>query len=182
MKNALKLGGIYGIISTIIGLGYPMIMGLESMFNWKIMLGSMVVGLIIFIVLGRKMIRPSEGDNTLYYGEALKYLFVAAIVGNTISSVSSVAMYNGNEKIEEAFEKYTLETQEATLKMAMNLAGASEEEMAVEMEELHERIESGEVPLATFPFSWAALPMTILSSIFAALILALISAIFVKKT
>ena len=182
MINALKLGGIYAVVSIVLSIIYPMIMGLEQMFDWKFMLASFVIGLIIMIVLGRKMLRPSEGDDTLYYGEALKYLFVATLLGTAVSSVVSIARYNGDEKVEEAFVQYTMDAQEAGVRMGAKLAGKSEEEIEADLDEMREAVESGEIPTPDNPFTWAALPMTLLSTIFSSLVFSLIAAIFVKKT
>lgn len=182
MSNALKLGGIIGLISAAVGLIIPKIFGIEVMFSSKYTLISSLVSLVLVVILGRKLLRPDDGDGTLYYGEALKYLFVAMIVSTIISTIPMAVVYGNDEKVEEAFQTYMHDTQIGTVKGMGKMMGQSEEEIEEMVEEMEEQLESGEIPVPKNPFSISSLPMTIFGALFSSFFIALITAIFVKKT
>ena len=126
------------------------------------------------------MLRPKDYEG-LTYGEALKYLFVALMISFTIGQVTSVLLYGNNDKVKTAFEEYAVNAQIAGTKLGMGLAGASEDKIEEAVEEIKDKIESGEIPLPEYPFKWSSLPINILTSAFMGLLFSFIAAIFVKQ-
>ena len=94
----------------------------------------------------------------------------------------TIARYNGNEEVKEAFENYTESAQESSIRMVIKMAGGSEEDAEVEIEKIKEKIESGEIAQPSYPFSWSGLPMAVFMVAISSLFVSLIAAIFVKKT
>lgn len=182
MKNALKLGAVVGVVSLAIGLILPKVMGIDFMFSWKSMVLTSLFSLVLAIFLGIKWLRPDDGDGTLYYGEALKYLFVAMFVSSLISMIPMSFVYGNDEAVEEAFQTYMHDTQVGAVKMTGNMMGKSEDEIQEMVDEIEDQMASGEIDIPENPFSLSLLPMNILTSIFSSLIMGLIAAIFVKKT
>ena len=180
MKNAIKLGLIMAAVSIVSSVIITTLIDAETIFSATYLWSSMGISLIILIILGRYMLRPKDYQG-LSYGEALKYLFVSCLVYYSIAQIATIALYNNNAKIEEAYYNYVYETQLSGLEMGMRFAGAEDIEIENEIEEMKEKIDSGEIPLPDYPYTWASLPMNFLISIIFSLIYALIAAIFVKK-
>lgn len=181
MKNALKLGVVMSLISVTSSLISTNLIDATTIFSSSYLWGSMGITLILLILLGRRFLRPKDYQG-LSYGEALKYLFVASIIYYSVSQIVTILIYGNNTKVEEAFNDYAVSSQIAGLKLGMKMAGADDIRIENEVEELKEKIESGEIPLADYPFTWSSLPMNILMSMIFGLIFSLIAAIFVKQT
>lgn len=179
MKNALKLGLIMAAISTIIAF-IIYLTDYSIMFDWKFSVILLVVNLAIVVVLGRKLLRPTDYVG-LSYGEALKYLFVAFIISGVVGSVLQVAVFGNNEQFKTDFIEYSQDAQLTGFKWGMGIAGQSEAEIEMAVEKMKDEMESGEIPEPTFPYSWSNLPLMLLGSMFSALIMSLIVAIFVKQ-
>jgi len=179
MKNALKLGLVMAAISTVISLLIYLI-DYSILFDWKFSLIMFVVNFILAVALGRKFLRPKDYVG-LSYGEALKYLFVAFIISSLVGSVFQVAIYGNNAEFKQDFIQYSKDASISALKWGMNLAGQSEAEIEMAVDKMKDDMESGEVPEATFPYEWSNLPMLLFASLFGALIISLIVAIFVKQ-
>jgi hypothetical protein len=179
MKNALKLGPIMAVISTVISL-IIYLTDYSVMFDWKFSVIMMIANLIIAVALGRKLLRPTDYVG-LSYGEALKYLFVAFIISGVISSVFQITMFGNNKQFKTDFIEYSQNASIAGLEWGMDIAGSSEAEIEMEVEKMKDKMESGEIPEPTFPYKWSSLPVMLLGNLFGALIIALIVAIFVKQ-
>lgn len=179
MKNALKLGLIMAAISTIIGLIIYLV-DYSIMFDWKFSVILMLVNLVIAVALGRKFLRPTDYVG-LSYGEALKYLFVAFIISSVIGSVFQVAVYGNNQQFKTDFIQYSKDASISGLTWGMELTGASEAEIELQVNKMKDDMESGAIPEPSFPYQWSSLPVLLLGSIFGALIISLIVAIFVKQ-
>lgn len=180
MKKAIKIGLVIGVISIIISLFITKVISAEIMFSAKSILISMLTTIVLLVVLGKLWLFDDERVS-LSYGEALKELFVASMVAGIVSLVASVALYQNDEAMQDAFHKYSISTQESSFAMGMKMAGASEIRIEEELEQLREKRASGEMPPQDYPMSWSNIPMNLFMQIFMSLIYALIAAIFVKK-
>lgn len=180
MNNVLKLGlviGVVGILSSVIMSNF---FDPSVYFSGTSILVSLAIGMILLIVLGRKFLRDPE-TGTLSYGEALKNLFLASIIGALISLVASTALYQNDTRMQEAYQDYVYKAQETGLRMGMKIAGASEAKITEEIDALHDKIDRGEIELPDYPFTFSNLPLNFFNQIIFSLITALIAGIFVKK-
>ena len=155
-------------------------MDAKTIFSGSYTWGSIGVSLVILVLLGRHYLRPKDYQG-LTYGEALKYLFVSVFLYYTVSQVTSILFYGNSSEIKEAFNEYAVDSQISARKMGMKIAGADGIRIENDIEEFKEQIESGEIPLPDYPFSWSNLPMNILMSSIMGLIFSMIAAIFVKQ-
>jgi len=183
MKNALKVGGIIGLVSLLFTIVAPMIIGFNNMFSSSWMFGVSLLYLILLAVLGRKMFRPADPNEPLSYGESLKHLFVAMFVGSMIGLIGGTLVLGNNEEAKIAFQEYTEAAQKTGLEWGMSMTGKSEEEIEVELEKMQDKIDSGEIaaPKADYPYSFSMLPMNIFSGVFTSLIFSLIAGLFVRR-
>ena len=179
MKNALKLGLIMAAISSLVGLVIYLV-DYCILFDWKFSLILFVTNMVIAVLLGRKFLRPTDYVG-LSYGEALKYLFVAFLISSVIGAIFQVAVYGSNEQFEQDFIQYSKDASITGLAWGMGLAGQSEAEIELAVEKMKDQMESGEIPEPESPYQWSKLPIMLFGSIFVALILSLIVAIFVKQ-
>ena len=90
-------------------------------------------------------------------------------------------MYSDNEDMEAAFVEYSHESQISAKRTGMKFGGASESAIEIEVDKLKDQIESGEISLPQYPYTWAQLPMNILVGGVVGLLIALLAAIFVKQ-
>jgi len=181
MNNALKLGGIIGVISVLFTVVLPLVVGFDTIFSSTWSIAISLIYLVILILLGIKMFRPANPDEPLSYGEALKNLFVAMFVGSVIGLIGSTLVLGNNEDAKIAFQDYTMEAQKTGMELGMSIAGKSEEEIEIEKEKLQDRIDSGEIEKPDYPFSFSMLPMNLISNALMALIFSLIGGIFVRR-
>lgn len=179
MKNALKLGLILAAISVAVTFLVYLI-DINILFNWKFQAIMIVVNVIVVIALGRKLLRPTDYVG-LSYGEALKYLFVSFIISGTISQVFGVALFSNNESVKTAYTEYSKKSAITGATFGLKLAGASESEIEMKKEEIIDQIEAGEYPSAPYPYRWSFLPLSLLGSVFMALLTSLIFALFIKQ-
>ena len=180
MKTALKVGLAYGLVSVLVTLAI-WLLNSAWLFSFKLTAVSLIIGTAFIIYFGRKYFRHPE-DGSLSYGEALKKTFVALLAGFALGMIISIVLYGNNASMKEAYEQFSLETQMQSLALANNIAGGTEADLEMLQEELLEDIENGDVVMSPYPYSMEALPLTLMSGIFFNLILALIYAIFIKKT
>lgn len=180
MNKVLKLGLILGAIGALTSIVMTTFFEPKTFFSGKSMIISLVISMAILVILGRMYLRDPE-TGTLSYGEALKNLFLASIIGALINLTVTTLLYQNNTEMKEAFQTYAIDAQESGLKLGMSLAGASESKINEEVEILRDKIDSGEVPLPDYPFTFSGLPMNMLNQIIFSLIMSLIAAIFVKK-
>lgn len=177
MKQVLIIGGLYGLIMTILSIISNSFIPPEISFTWKNLLLVMVISLIVLIVLGRKFLR-TEDFPSLGYGEALKYLFPAVILGTVISTVAGILMYQNNEEIKEAFMDFQVQNSEASFRWGLEMGGADEATIEIETEKRREEVIAQAE--SAYPFRFSNLPLTLLGTIFNGLIYALLASIFVK--
>jgi uncharacterized membrane protein YeaQ/YmgE (transglycosylase-associated protein family) len=180
MNNVLKLGLIIGLVSTLLSVIISSFFDPSLYFSGTSILISFALGMIILIVLGRKFLRDPE-TGTLSYGEALKNLFLASIIGAVVSLVASTALYQNDTRMQEAFQDYAYSAQETGLRMGLSLAGASEAKITEEIDALHDKIDRGEIDMPEYPFTFSKLPLNLFNQVIFSLITALIAGIFVKK-
>jgi len=178
MKQAAILGVVYGVISTLIVL-IMLSISPGIMFSWQSMVISLLLGFAILIVGGRYFLRKIE-DVDLSYGVAFKYLFVSGLVAALISMTAVASVHGNNEDLRVAFVDYQKSTAEKTLKMAMNMTGASKAQIESELEKMREEFESSDRIDQRSPYSMEKLPFNIGSTLVMNIIYALIAAIFVR--
>ncbi len=181
MNPSIKIGLVSAAISLLFSLGIATSGNYSILFSGKMMLISFILSMAILIILGRLWLRDPE-RGTLTYGEALKGLFIASVVGGFLSMVGGILMFQNNEKVETAFQEYVIRTQESSLKMGMKIGGASEAAIEEKLAELRDDIASGEIETPEYAFSFAQLPLNLLTMMLMSLVYSLIAAIFVKKT
>ena len=179
MKEAVKLGLIYGLASIISTL-ITMSISKTFMFSGKAMLISLVLSAVVLIGGGRYFLRKIE-DIDLSYGVAVKYLFVASIIGSIAGFVFTAGMYGDNEDLKVGFKEYQMSIMESSMTMAAKMTGASEGKIEEMKEEIKEKIDNGEIDLdAQYPFQWSKWPTNLGMSLILSLIFVLIFANFVK--
>ncbi len=181
MKKAVIIGLALGLIGTVLNFLATTILGYAAVLSSWMILFSVLFTLGLLIWLGRKYFRPQDGDGTLYYGEALKYLFVATLVSGLVSTITGVAMYSSNDEFKTEYEAYSVRGGEKAIEMAMGITGASEEEIALEKEKAREELMAREAKNSSYPYTVTRIPMMFLMAAFIGLVLSLIAAIFVKK-
>ena len=141
MNNVIKIGLILGITGTASSLIMSHLIGPNVFFSGKSMLISLAVNLFLMIFLGIRYLRNEE-NSFLSYGEALKSLFIASMIGASISLIVTTAMYQNNKEMMASFDQYVIESQKAGLKMGMKLTGASEEKIQAELDNLQDKIDN----------------------------------------
>ncbi len=177
MGNILKVGLIYAALGIIVSLIMHMIdksLMLTGTATW----GSLLIGIIVLIIAGRKFFRDPE-VGLLSYGAAMKNLLLAAFIGMTLSTAFSIAQYSNDGEMKTLYKDYTIELSESMLRGMMGLAGADEAQIEDQIAEAKEELEKNAE--GTYPFSWAKMPINMISVIVMSLILALIAAIFVRE-
>ena len=139
---------------------------------------SLLVGIIILVFAGKKYLRDEE-VGMLSYGAAMKSQLLASLIGMLMSQVFAIAKFNNDSDMKTLFKEYTIELTESMMRMTMGLTGADESQIedivAKAKEELEENVDK------SYPFSWAKIPMNLINIVIISLILALISAIFVRE-
>lgn len=180
MNNVIKLGLLLTAVSIISNLLFKYVIGLEYLFSWKAGLTSFVLSIIITVFLGRKLLRnPEEGR--LGYGQAVKKLFIAFIISSFLGFVASVLLFGGDDQMKTEFQEYIVASQEWGAKLGVQIAGGSEAEQEAAVEMIREQIKSGEIPESPYPYSWSALPMSLISGAIGSILIALLLALFVKE-
>lgn len=179
MKNSLKLGLILALIITLYSLLIKTLMPLDFLFSGKNILITYGLLVVLLVFGGRKILRSAA--DSLDYGEALKWLFFASFIAMTISTTIDTFLYRNNGEMKVAFDDFIVRTQDATMRTTLKMTGASEEQIELQLENLHESMENKELTKQDYPFSFGKLPLNIFSGAISALILSLISAIFVKS-
>ena len=177
MGNILKVGLIYAALGILLSLIIHMI-DKSLMFKGAVSWSLILIGLLVLIFAGRKFFRDPE-LGLLSYGGAMKNLLLAAIIGSTLSTVFSIALYNNDREMKTLFKDYSIELSESMLRMTMGLTGADEAQIEDMVDEAKEELE--ETAEASYPYSWAKMPMNLITVIVMSLILALIAAIFVRE-
>lgn len=180
MNKVIKIGVTLGIVGLIISMVLMKLVSPGIIFTGTTMVASMLIFLILLILLGRYWLYD-DNITSLTYGEALKYLFIASLIAGVISVVSSTILYQNDQSIIAAFDEYAISSQETGLRMGMKMAGASESQINEELDKLADQRESGEIPIAEYPFQFSKIPINIFMQIIMSLMYALIAAIFVKK-
>lgn len=177
MKQVLLIGGLYGLILTAITLISNSLLAPGATLNWTSIGIVMLISIVILIVLGRKILRTDEIPS-LGYGEALKYLFPAAILGLVLNMIVGTLLYQNNEEFKQAFVDFQAKSTESGMRLGMELAGADDASIEIQLEKNREQ--TIQQAKDAYPFEFAKLPLNILSSIFNGLFYALLASIFVK--
>jgi len=180
MNNTVKLGLILAAIGIVTQSLYKFVLGYDFLFSWKPMLITFVINVVITVIIARKLFRDPE-EGRLGYGQAVKKLFLAYLIGTVITQIFSIAIFANDNEMKVAFEEYTITSQEAGVRMAASLTGVSEADVAAQLQRLEEQRESGEIPAPTYPYIWSQLPLGIFMGAVIAIFMALILAIFVKE-
>lgn len=178
MKNSIKLALVLTVISVLYTIIMEALMPLDFLFSWKNIFISYALTIGTLIFFGRKWLRNNTGS--LDYGEALKWLFFSGFIAMTLSIVLETVLYQNDNEKKVAFNDFIIRTQDATIKTTLKMTGVSDEQIELELEELHESVEVGEQNKQGYPFSFSKLPTNILDTAISAFIFALICAIFVK--
>ena len=181
MNNILKLGGILGLLSIVSQVLYRYVLGYDFMFSWKAMVVGLVLMLVLTIVLGKKYFRDPE-DGTLGYGDAVKNLFLSYLLSFVIGMVGAALLFGSDPEVGQAFKDYTISATESMTRSIGEMSGQSEADIDASIETLKEQYESGEVYMPDNPYSFSTLPMNLLSGAIYSIIMALILAIFIKKS
>ena len=178
MNQVVKLGLFYAALSILISLTISLI-NPELLFSGTSSLVLMAVSILMLILGGRYFLRSSDQD--LPYGTAVKYLFIASLIGTVCILIYTTIAYGNNENMETMYRDYSIRSAEKGIELSINLVGGSEADLQQAKDEYHEKLENGEVSIPSYPYSLSALPLTFLMSAFIGLIYSLIAAIFVKK-
>lgn len=178
MKEAVKLGLILGAVSLVMTFAMSFLSS-DVLFSWKSFVVSLAITALVLIWGGRHFFRRIP-DIDLSYGVAVKFLFVAGFIGSVVGIVGATLVYGNDEKMEKAFIDYQKSSMEYGIKLGAKLSG-SEARAQEMMDEMQEKIESGEINLQDgYPYKLSKLPLTIGSSAVMSLIYALIFALFVR--
>jgi len=177
MKQILIIGGIIGVVSIILGLIVKFGFGIETMLSPTYIGFTMLFGIVFLIVLGRKFLRTDEFPS-LNYGEALKYLFPAGLLGYLISILFSTALYQNDTQMKTAFTEYTINVAQTSLEWGLKVAGADEATIALEKEKVAEQTRADADK--NYPFQFSKVPFNMLNGLIGALINGLIASIFVR--
>lgn len=177
MNNILKVGFIYGLFGILSSVIITLI-DKSLMFKGAITWGSLIIGIIILIIAGRKYFRDEE-VGMLSYGAAMKSLLLASIIGMFLSQVFATARFSNDSEMKVLFKEYTIELTESMMRMTMGLAGADESQIEDAVGEAKEELEKNVD--SSYPFAWAKLPLGLINIIVMSLVLALIAAIFVRE-
>lgn len=180
MNNVLKLGLILSGLSILMTLIFYFLADATFLFSLKSAGTSLLITSIIVVLLGRKFLRDPE-EGRLGYGQAVKKLFIAFFITAVISTVFTIMLYGNNEELKVAWDEYQVEMQESGARFGAKIAGASEAEQEAVVEEIREKMENGEIPLQSFPFSWRQFPMGIINATVLYLLLSLLLALFVRE-
>lgn len=179
MNNILKVGLIYAAFSIVVTFAISVI-DKSLLFKGSITWGMLFVGIAILVFAGRKYFRNEE-EGILSYGEAVKKLLLACIIGFTVAQLFSTARFSNDTEMKTLFNEYTIEVTESMMRMTMGMTGMDEVEIEDQISQAKEEIEKREAESSSYPFSWSKLPLTLVMSIVYSLIFALIAAIFVRE-
>jgi len=180
MNKILKLAGVMFLITLIITLVGKFALGPEFVLGKLSMISSTVLPLILMIVLGRMFLRSGEG--MLSYGEALKDLFIAALIAGVLGLVVGILLYQNDGEMKTAYRDYSISMAQWGLETGLGFDGKSEAEIQIAKEELKaEMVADTKTFDESYPFQFSVLPMNLITVIVMYLIFALIAAIFVKE-
>ena len=108
-------------------------------------------------------------------------MFIAYLISTVIGVFTGAALFSKDEDMKEAFTELQIQSQETGIRLGASIAGASEADIEVEIEQLRDRIESGETQLPTYQYAWSNLPMALFSSAIMSIFFALLLALFVRE-
>lgn len=178
MKFEFVHGLIFGLLS-LASIGIYILMDV-NLFNPVTSLIATIVTFGFLIYAGLKK-RKLEGGY-LDYGSAVKSIFIIALVGSIISGVGTTALLADSEKAKQDFVELSTKSSEFGYKLGAKMSGASEEEAALKLEEAKEKrggdLSKGQMD---YPFSWSALPLSLVMNLFMVLFYSLLIALFVRK-
>lgn len=178
MKQIFTIGGIIAVVNLVIVFIAKM-MGGELIFSPAYMVVGLILPILLLVILGRKFLRTDEFPS-LNYGEALKYLFPASLIGTVITLIFSTAMFQNDQKMKEAFTDYTIRAAETGFEFGVKMAGGDVDETKFAIEKEKMIATAKEDADKNYAYQWSKLPVNILGGIFSALILSLIASIFVR--
>jgi len=180
MNRIVKFSAGYAIYSLIFSVSILLIKP-ELMFSlsWA-NLAMLVLGVFVTIYLGRFFLRGAE-DSYLSYGAAVKELFIGIVIATLLSTTVIASIFSNNESLKMKYKDSTIETTIATTKWGMSLGGASDATIEEAVSDIMDQIESGELELAPYPYSWARIPFNFGISLIGGILLSLIAARWVRE-
>lgn len=177
MKQILIIGGIIGAVNILIGLIVKFGFGIETMLSTAYLGFSFVFAIVLLIVLGRKFLRTDEFPS-LNYGEALKYLVPAGLLGYLLSILFTTVLYQNDAQMKKAFTEYTVNVAQTSLEWGLKVGGADEATIALEKEKAAKQTRADADK--NYPFQFSKIPFNILNGLIGSLFNGLIASIFVR--
>lgn len=90
--SAIKTGAILGIIGIIL-TQIVYIVDVSMLADWKLSIGSLVIGVVVLVILGKKY-RNEHMEGFMSFGQAYGYSFLALITSGLISLFFLMLLYN----------------------------------------------------------------------------------------
>jgi hypothetical protein len=176
MKQILTIGGILAVYSTLYALALKYVFPPGIVLSSKGMLINFFLGIFLLVFLGRKFLRPEHPS--LDYGQALKYLFPAALLAYTIGLILQIGFFQNDQKMKDASVEFNIATIEKTMDMVGSMTGQSDAEIAIEKNKAIEEVKANAD--RDYGFQWNKFPMLLFTGMITTLINTLIASIFVK--
>lgn len=166
---AIKGGLIIGLISIIITM-LMYVIDASLMVDWKFSLGLFIISIFLYVFIGKKY-RNEYTEGFIKFGEAFKFIFIAAICSSILSGFFMILLYNFiDPELPEIITEKVLQNTESM----METFGTPEEAMDEAMEQV-EKDMAGKFSISgILSGSWAWLV--------SAAIYALIAGAIIKKT
>lgn len=166
---AIKGGLIIGLISIIITM-LTYVVDVSLMVDWKFSLGLFAVSIFLFVFIGKKY-RNEYMEGFIKFGEAFRFIFIAAICSSILSGFFMILLYNFiDPELPEIITEKVLQNTEAM----METFGTPTEAMDEAMEQVEKDLEGKFSVGGILAGSWAWL--------IAAAFYALIAGAIIKKS